>query len=316
MTDKACTMDDRWTGQELRQAREQQGLDRQAVARELKLPLRVIEQLESLQDLDSADVYQRGYLRRYARLLGYDWQAVPAAEPTVPAAVELLPRKRRSALGRYWPVPALLLAWVGWQQWHGGAPERESQPVAPAVVAVEPDSRPEQVLLASMEGGVRRQQELPVLTTVTPQPEPPGAAAEQDGPTAASRLSPIGQAHAMEQEPAGPQTVPLLPQHYLLQFRGEAWVEVRDARQQRLAYRLFHAGESLMLEGEPPYELLIGDWRVTTLRVEGRPVDLSAFAQGNVVHINTRSLVPDGSEVRAAAGNGSEPAAPARPMQP
>ncbi len=316
MSEVDFTMDGQLTGQVLRQVREKHGWSRQQVALELKLPQRVITQLEQLENAQIADVYLRGYLRRYARLLGIPTseKTEPAQAHKVPVAADLLPRPQTVSWKRlFWGVPVAVLAVfllgerVGRNQpeSHSIAATEPMTESAPTVTTPMPqvDPGPEKILVNSMEN----QQSGTV-----------GAGGTKEAETAqssmASRLSPIRDANAhMKHAPAIEAVEAVSAEHYILQFKGESWVEVRDARRKRLAYRLFHSGESLVLQGEPPYDLLIGNHKQTVLRIDGRAIDLSAFARGNVVRINTRSLVGEQADSftnvhHAEAKNESVPA--------
>ncbi len=64
-------------------------------------------------------------------------------------------------------------------------------------------------------------------------------------------------------------------------FNGESWMEVTDARGERLLFGLATPGEE-RLEGEPPFDIVIGDTRSVSLRYDGEAIDLEEYARGNV----------------------------------
>ncbi len=288
MSETRFTMEEPSTGMFFRQAREQRGLTTQQIAAELKLAPRVIEQLEALEDTGQADVYQRGYLKRYARRLDLSWPETGGSAATldvsVPRAADLLPREKAHPSPLLWSLPVMVLA--VWYLWQGSGTDNSltlaQEPAKTFSSSVATPARSpvvdETILEAGMEGPAQPAVEEP----------------EQESPaqSVARRLSPIAEARAESaEETALKETAPNpSARYYLLQFKGDSWVEVQDATGQRVAYRLFHANERLALEGQPPYELLIGNHAVTQLRIDGQVVDLSAFARGNVVRINTRSL--------------------------
>ncbi len=299
MSEESFTMDEQATGKLFEQARIAKGLSIQQVASELKLPKQTLQKLEKLEDLAEADVYQRGYLKRYARLLGLDWasdQRAVHATP-VPAVTDLLPRKQAGLPS--WTLPVLGAVFVAGGLWYQRAvpvtqpvespPQLQSAREKAAVVQPEKNVE-EVVLLAGME------QEAVEKTSAPVSAQP-----------AARSLSPIREARAEVQPDLLTTEAEQPAEHYLLQFSGDSWVEVRDASGQRLAYRLFHAGERLPLKGQPPYDMLIGDHTQARLRMDGQVVDLSAFARGKVVRINTGSL--QGGQAKSEIPSGSIPEA-------
>lgn len=64
-------------------------------------------------------------------------------------------------------------------------------------------------------------------------------------------------------------------------FTGESWVEVTDAQGDRLMFGLVTSGEE-QLQGEPPFDIVIGDVSAVSLSYRGEAVDLEQHARGNV----------------------------------
>ena len=78
--------------------------------------------------------------------------------------------------------------------------------------------------------------------------------------------------------PAMAQTVSRNPAESVtaaqLQARGDAWVEVFDARGGIVIQRLVRAGESVGLDGTPPLRVKIGNASAMALVFRGQPVVL------------------------------------------
>lgn len=70
-----------------------------------------------------------------------------------------------------------------------------------------------------------------------------------------------------------------------LSFSADCWVSVIDQQQQKLAYGLQKAGSSIQLHGQYPVKLIIGNAAVTSIRVQGKPYDLSQYKAGQVARI-------------------------------
>jgi cytoskeleton protein RodZ len=65
-------------------------------------------------------------------------------------------------------------------------------------------------------------------------------------------------------------------------FSGPCWVDIRDAAGQVLLFGEMAAGDRRVLDGDPPYSLVVGNASATELTVGGRAFDLRAIAKGNV----------------------------------
>ncbi len=55
-------------------------------------------------------------------------------------------------------------------------------------------------------------------------------------------------------------------------FSGDCWLEVRDGEGQLIYADLRRAGDTLGLDGMPPFEILAGDAAAVSLRYRGEPV--------------------------------------------
>jgi len=71
-------------------------------------------------------------------------------------------------------------------------------------------------------------------------------------------------------------------------FSGESWMEVRDARGERLLFGLEDSGERVV-EGVPPFEIVIGDTENVALEREGEPVALGDYARDRVARFTLGS---------------------------
>jgi cytoskeleton protein RodZ len=65
-------------------------------------------------------------------------------------------------------------------------------------------------------------------------------------------------------------------------FSGESWMEVTDARGERLLFGLIDSDDDTTVRGVPPFSLVIGDVGRVTVRYQGEPVSLEAYARGRV----------------------------------
>jgi cytoskeleton protein RodZ len=67
-----------------------------------------------------------------------------------------------------------------------------------------------------------------------------------------------------------------------------SWIEVRDARGNRLIARVAQPGENLSLNGPAPLQVRIGHVSGVQMRFKGQPVDLSPFTRNNVARIELK----------------------------
>lgn len=68
----------------------------------------------------------------------------------------------------------------------------------------------------------------------------------------------------------------------VMTFSGACWVDVRDSERKFKLFGEMPKGTRKVLGGEPPYKMVIGNARVVTISVDGRPFDLARHAKGNV----------------------------------
>lgn len=268
-------------GEQLRAARERAGWTQERLAAELCLP---VERLRALERDEHASfggvVYVRGYLRRAAGLLGVSPQELIAAyESACDAAnpAEIVPSLPPGHLPRRGPPAwlgpaagaAALVAVIGSTWWllgpsGDGASTADSAPTPAALeftVAEEPR-------VASVD---------PVPPAVEPEPAmPTGDAAQDELPTAvAPSPSRVGEPPRTEvtvvatQEPAAPPpgTVELR-----FEFSEDCWLEVVDAEDRQLAYRLHRRGDVARVRGTAPIAVFLGNADGARLTVDGTAV--------------------------------------------
>lgn len=258
----------------LRIARKQTGLSLEEAARAANLTQSIARALE--QDEYGAlglPVYARGYYRRYARVVQCDVPAVVGAYEAIndiPTAVPQIAQRPSIPYGARSPLQKILpgLVFVGLAAvlvWSFAGKRKDNSTDIPA----------DAVPLASA-------QVTPEPLSVTPSLEPlPDLSAartphtvDMQAPTSASSSPAITAAEGGNRpaEAAGSLVPPNLLE---IQLGPEpAWIEVLDAAANRLAYRIAEAGESLRLEGDPPYRINLGRAYSLSVRYGGRELDL------------------------------------------
>ena len=62
----------------------------------------------------------------------------------------------------------------------------------------------------------------------------------------------------------------------------DSWMEITDAKGEQLYRRLVKGGQTVSLQGEPPFKVIIGNAGSVKVLYNGKPVDISSFSRGGV----------------------------------
>jgi cytoskeleton protein RodZ len=254
-------------GARLARARARLGLSVDEVAEQLKLDPHTVVALEA-GDFRSigATVFVRGFLRRYAALVGEPAADIEALYSSLPGA-ESQPDLSRTGMHRIAPprirrrigtVPALIAALV-------------------------------LVIAAAAWWAMRsRPAPLPQAASVVAIPAAPPA------PIRTGQGSPVGAPGEPAATPAAdtPWPATTIRRRVRLSFSGECWAELYDARGVRLFFGFGHAGTSQEFTGTPPFRAVLANVEAVSVALEGAPVQLPASAPGERVRI---SLAANGS---------------------
>ena len=255
-------------GEELARARAALGLSIADIARQLKFAARQIEALEQerFEDLPSG-TFARGMVRSYARLLKLDAEvlvgriaarvAVPdnaAAVANARRPIPITDNDRRSNLV-YAGLSIAILGVIGavmfeWQRERSAAARLTFVPAAqPSAVSAEPR---------------RYAAATPVDLSPSSLALPP--AAESNSPRAAA---PAAQGN----------------RRIVLTFEGTSWVEIRGRDGKTLLSKLNPAGSEQMIEGPPPFSLVIGNAQQVHLSYDDRQIDLAPHVKVEVARL-------------------------------
>ena len=262
-------------GQRLALARERAGLSQEQVADKLKLDAHTLLALENSDyRVIGAAVFVRGFLRRYAQLVGES-----------PAEIEALySRQPESVL-----APDLARIAVHAQRGHRPGKIIGLWPVALAVGVLCAAA----ALWWAMQRSAPPKSEMTTEVIVLPGEAAPGMApATVAVPGAASIAAPptaVPVAQASDEAALAARLAALPRKHLLLRFNDEAWAEVYDARGKRLQFGFAHAGSSSELVGTPPFRLVLGNASVIEMTLEGAAITLPAAAPGERVRLTLNS---------------------------
>ena len=274
-------------GERLAEARHKEEIPLSDIAKELHLDEFKVEALERNEfDVLGAPVFAKGYLRKYAQLVGVaeddvmaDYYQLNRAETTRLVVTTRKPRRELSP--GPWIVVAIVafvLAVLYW--WFV-----EREPAREVTTPVQPET-----------GAVTDASE--------PQPEPPAAATDSDDPvtdvvdSTPDESSVEGSDEGPDEgpdEPAADESIAEVAAEEVtaapvsrpdpavlavtLSYSGDCWTEITDAGGRRLFFNLGSAGDSVDLSGRPPLNVLFGNADNVTVTVNNQPYAIPASSR-------------------------------------
>jgi cytoskeleton protein RodZ len=293
-------------GSHLRAAREARGLDLETCGQAMRLPVRVLRQIESdqRQGIDY-QVYLTGYIRKYGRYLGIDETEIDAEiarikhSDSVQASPELVVTggishsryllERYATAATYVVLTVVIAVPTIYLGVHGtlssdmshlapldAAPVAQQDTAAPATSTTQP--------LAAT---------LPAPTVAPPQVDQPLMASMMPVPSLGSDIQPAAAS------PKADSIVGTGKHALVLTLDNNSWVEVTDADGDRLEYSLLPAGTVKTYRSSEPLEVRIGNASGAKATVDGQSVPLDDYRHANVAHF--RVAVHDGKAAPAGA---------------
>ena len=256
-------------GETLARARAALGFSIEECAQQLKFSSKKIEALEQERfDLLPGGTFARGMVRAYARLLKLDAEKLVArvagsvqVPDTTNTAVSLRPPipfavagKRGNLVYVVLSVAALIVvAWVawGWQQERSGTAKLSFVPAAQV-----------------------RDVDKSVVAVVT------------------LTIAPIQQERTEAAKPAAEAPAPLVVEsatgkhRIVLRFAGDSWVEIRGSNGRKLLVSQVHAaGTERVVDGDPPFSLVIGNAQNVRVIYGEKPVELAPHVKVDVARL-------------------------------
>jgi cytoskeleton protein RodZ len=176
-------------------------------------------------------------------------------------------------------------------------PNPDASTVEAVVTTTSPQSVPEQTISAPPESIPLRRTEIPTTANpaVTPEPTAPTETLVAANTLISVPSPPETSGEPEEEEDAEAPTETATAEEpstqaasseVVLEFTGTSWVDVRSANGRVVLNGEMRSGDRRVLDGEPPYKLVIGNTAATQLTIGGRPFDLKRRAQGNVARFS------------------------------
>ena len=266
-------------GARLKAARQDRNISLDEIARELHLDADTLRALESNRfEVFSAPVFTKGYLRRYAGLVGVSEEEVLAGFDELSDAAGPPPVVIKSPPARHRFVPSVqavllvllvgLMGLLGWWAFSGAvlkpAPEvagdGAGEPLLPARGEDEPAGA-----AATVAGDAR------LLPSETTSGTADDTAADKAPASAEPTPAPVGRAaEAVGADPEPPQSGPA-ELALTLSFTDECWLQVTDGDGERLYAGIARGGQVRRFSAVPPVSLVLGNADAANIEVDGEP---------------------------------------------
>ncbi|TBU98839.1 DUF4115 domain-containing protein [Stutzerimonas kirkiae] len=293
-------------GETLREAREGKGLSLAAVALQLNLPVKTLQQIESgdFSRLPGA-TFARGYVRSYGKFLELDQNRLVhefdayTGSGAASSAVHSLQRidepsgVTRNVL-RLFSISLLLVllatAFYWWQEQNDGDAIGSLSSAFERIEVESVDGTTEVHVLDPGEGTALDDESEPAAVALVEAPEeagPDASAPPQETDAAPSAAA--SATSATEQPAAAPPEQPPLAANQgrvELNFTGDCWAQVTDADGKVLFSALAKAGSSQTLTGRAPFAVHLGYASAAQVRYNGEAVDLAPHMRGEIARFS------------------------------
>lgn len=270
----------------LRKAREARGLTVADVVTALKYSPRQIEALEADEmPLLPGNVFMRGIVRSYARFLKLDPEPLlalltaeaPETPPDVVPPEDMgvaMPRSgghQISGLVAAAILITILAAAIA--VWHSLAP-----PVA-SVAQTSPAATSPAATAAGSPESKSPGPNPPAMPEKTPVPVPVAPPELTSAPD-----TPIDRTETASA--AGAQPAAVTGKQLAFDFHGTSWVEVKDASRHIIFTGQYGNGMHEVAQGQPPFQIIIGNAPLVDLTYEGHSVNLKPYIRADVARLS------------------------------
>lgn len=264
-------------GELLIAARERWNLSAADLARQLRLGLRQVQALEENNfDELPGNTFVRGFIRNYARVVqtepeaflnAYERNRPQLHQPDIERHSSQIAYQNSSTPKWVWYITAVIVLAL----------------VSPLMIYFTlRDEEGSKIAHGSTSNKFDTQAPIPA-TALTP--ASPQIVLQHTAPNASSATlvtTPLTQQNPTEVA----TTTTIAPAagnaSLLMNFSGEAWVEIRDQSGKIIFSRLNHSGQEEVVQGKPPLTLVVGNARKVRIAYNGKPIDLAPHTKIDV----------------------------------
>jgi len=256
----------RAVGEALAERRRSLGLSIDDVSLKLKFMPRQLEALEAGRfERLAGPAFTRGMIRSYARVIGLDGEPLlerlgPVPVATVDSLADLVKSKpipitdaSRGVNLLYTVLSLGIVVVIGAVIWEWHAEKAAND----RMTFVRPADPPLQAQVTA-----------PIAVAATKLTAEPQVPVQETAPPAEAKEPPAGGMHRIA-----------------LQFDRESWVQIRGPDGKILLSQLHTAGTERVIEGRPPFDLVIGNAQHVRLRYDDRDVDLAPHLKIDVARL-------------------------------
>ncbi|MBF4334339.1 cytoskeleton protein RodZ [Vibrio anguillarum] len=280
----------------LKAKREALGLTQKQVADRLRLRLSIIQSLEENNFAsDQVATFTRGYLRSYAKAVGIKESVILASfddcYPTVVAEQPMQSFSKKTKREKHdsrimtltWGIFAIIIGISSLWWWQNQEQENVVVESSPSITSTsverlrDEDFTTVPELVPTVDESQVEAEAVDIPVEINTQAAELIPSPEDD--TAEADLS-ASDDPVLDKTPPQDATNPYAP--LTLTFSADCWIQVKDAAGKTLSTGIKKSGQTLTLQGEAPFQIILGAPESVSMTFASEPVDLSGYTSGKV----------------------------------
>lgn len=280
----------------LKAKREALGLTQKQVADRLRLRLSIIQSLEENNFAsDQVATFTRGYLRSYAKAVGIKESVILASfddcYPTVVAEQPMQSFSKKTKREKHdsrimtltWGIFAIIIGISSLWWWQNQEQENVVVESSPSITSTsverlrDEDFTTVPELVPTVDESQVEAEAVDIPVEINTQAAELIPSPEDD--TAEADLS-ASDAPVLDKTPPQDATNPYAP--LTLTFSADCWIQVKDAAGKTLSTGIKKSGQTVTLQGEAPFQIILGAPESVSMTFASEPVDLSGYTSGKV----------------------------------
>ncbi|ASG06766.1 helix-turn-helix domain-containing protein [Vibrio anguillarum] len=280
----------------LKAKREALGLTQKQVADRLRLRLSIIQSLEENNFAsDQVATFTRGYLRSYAKAVGIKESVILASfddcYPTVVAEQPMQSFSKKTKREKHdsrimtltWGIFAIIIGISSLWWWQNQEQENVVIESSPSISSTsverlrDEDFTTVPELVPTVDESQVEAEAVYIPVEINTQAAELIPSPEDD--TAEADLS-ASDDPVLDKTPPQDATNPYAP--LTLTFSADCWIQVKDAAGKTLSTGIKKSGQTVTLQGEAPFQIILGAPESVSMTFASEPVDLSGYTSGKV----------------------------------